>query len=235
MLWRRSRWTAVPIVAALMILLVGSNSWVARSLVRSLEWQNIPSGSLPNTEAIVVLGGATKPAFPPRPSVDLSEEGDRILYGAQLYQQQKAPMIIVSGGHIDWFGSAPSEAASMAAVLHQIGVPAAAIIQEPNSRNTYENAVNVQKILKARNIHQILLVTSAMHMPRSLLIFKHQGIAAIPAPTDFLVTNQELQELNTSPQSTVLNLLPNAENLQRFTRALREYIGLIVYRLRGWL
>ena len=122
----------------------------------------------------------------------------------------------------------------MAALLQQLDVPEQAIIQEPNSLNTYENAVNVRKILSARGIHRVLLVTSAMHMPRSLLIFKRQQIAAIPAPTDFLVTDNELQEL-ASPQAILLNLLPDTERLYQFTRALREYIGIAVYRLRGWL
>lgn len=234
-LWKRPRWAAAPIALALIVLLVGSNAWVSRSLVRSLEWQNIPSAELPNAEAIVVLGGATKPAFPPRPSVDLSEEGDRVLYGAQLYQQKKAPIIIVAGGRIDWRGSGPSESADMAAILTQISVPTEAILQEPLSLNTYENAVNVKKILDARGIRRVLLVTSAMHMPRSLLIFKRQGIAAIPAPTDFLVTDNELEEPQNSPQSTLLNLIPDAKQLDNFTRALKEYIGIIVYRLRGWL
>jgi len=234
-LWKRPRWAAAPIALALIVLLVGSNAWVSRSLVRSLEWQNIPSAELPNAEAIVVLGGATKPAFPPRPSVDISEEGDRVLYGAQLYQQKKAPIIIVAGGRIDWRGSGPSESADMAAILTQIGVPTEAILQEPLSLNTYENAVNVRKILDARGIRRVLLVTSAMHMPRSLLIFKRQGIAAIPAPTDFLVTDNELKEPQNSPQATLLNLIPDAKQLDNSTRALKEYIGIIVYRLRGWL
>jgi uncharacterized SAM-binding protein YcdF (DUF218 family) len=123
----------------------------------------------------------------------------------------------------------------MATILSQMGVPASAIIQDPDSFNTYENAVNVRKILEARGIRQVLLVTSAMHMPRSLLIFKHQGIAAIPAPTDFLVTENELQELQSSPQATLLNMLPDSDRLHQLTRALKEYIGLVVYRFRGWL
>jgi len=234
-LWKRPRWAAGSITLALIILLVGSNGWVSRFLVRSLEWQNLPHAELPNAEAIVVLGGATKPAIPPRPAVDLSEEGDRVLYGAQLYQQKKAPLVIVSGGRIHWRGSGPSESADMATILSQMGVPASAIIQDPDSLNTYENAVNVRKILEARGIRQVLLVTSAMHMPRSLLIFKRQGIAAIPAPTDFLVTENELQELQSSPQATLLNMLPDSDRLQQLTRALKEYIGLVVYRFRGWL
>ena len=234
MLWKRPRWAAAAIALALIVLLVGSNSWVSRSLVRSLEGQNIPPAELPDAEAIVVLGGGTKPAFAPRPAVDLSEEGDRVLYAAQLYQQKKANLVMVAGGRIDWRGSRPSEAADMAALLQQLDVPEQAIIQEPNSLNTYENAVNVRKILSARGIRRVLLVTSAMHMPRSLLIFKRQEIAAIPAPTDFLVTDNELQEL-ASPQATLLNLLPDTDRLYQFTRALREYIGIAVYRLRGWL
>jgi uncharacterized SAM-binding protein YcdF (DUF218 family) len=234
-LWKRPRWAAAAIALGLIVLLAGSNAWVSRSLVRSLEWQNIPPTELPNAEAIVILGGATKPASPPRPSIDLSEEGDRVLYGAQLYQQKKAPLIIVAGGRIDWRGSGPSESTDMAAILSQVGVPTEAILEEPNSLNTYENAVNVRKILDARDIRRVLLVTSAMHMPRSLLIFKRQGIAAIPAPTDFLVSESELQEMQNSPQATLLNLLPDTERLYHFTRALKEYIGLVVYRLRGWL
>lgn len=235
MLWKRPRLAAATIALALIVLLVGSNGWVSRSLVRSLEWQNIPPVELPDAEAIIVLGGCTKPAFPPRLSVDLSEEGDRILYAVQLYQQKKAPLVIVSGGRIDWRGTGPSESADMAAVLSQIGVPVSAIIQEPASLNTYENAVYVRKIIDSLGIRRVLLVTSAMHMPRSLLIFKRQGIDAIPAPTDFLVTAKELQELQSSPQATLLNLLPDADRLQQATRALKEYVGIMVYRLRGWL
>jgi len=81
----------------------------------------------------------------------------------------------------------------------------------------------------------VLLVTSALHMPRSLLIFKRQGIAAIPASTDFLVTTEDMKQQQSTPQATILNLLPDADQLQQFTRALKEYVGIVVYRLRGWL
>ena len=233
--WRRSRLVPVPIATALMLLLLTSNSWVANSLVRSLEWQNIPKGALPTADAIVVLGGATKSRFSPRPAVDLSEEGDRVLYGAQLYREGKAPLVIASGGRIDWHGGGPSESADMAQILKTLGVPDSAILQDPTSLNTYQNAVNVRQIIKERGIGRVLLVTSAMHMPRSLQIFQRQGINAIPAPTDFLITQQELKEPNSSAQATLLNLLPDADRLRMTTRAIKEYIGTIIYRLRGWL
>lgn len=218
-----------------MVLLLASNNWVANGLVKSLEWQQIPPKTLPTADAIVILGGATKSAFPPRPGVDLSEQGDRVLYGAQLYREGKAPVVISSGGRIDWRGGGPSESADMAQILKTVGVPSSAILQDPTSLNTHQNAVNVKKIMQERGIRRILLVTSAMHMPRSLRIFQRQGIEAIPAPTDFLVSQQELEEPNSSPQATVLSLVPDADRLEMTTRALKEYVGSLVYRLRGWL
>jgi len=116
-----------------------------------------------------------------------------------------------------------------------MGVKAEDIIQEPDSLNTYENAVNVKKVLLERNIDRILLVTSAMHMPRSLAIFQHQKIDAIAAPTDFLVTKGEIQELANTPKGAILNLLPDSKNLDNFTIALKEYIGMVIYRFRGWV
>ena len=232
---KRPRMATIAISLSLAVLLLSSNAWVAKSLVRSLEWQNIPGTQIPNAEAIVVLGGATKSATWPRPTVDLSEAGDRVIYAAQLYFQKKAPIIILSGGRIDWRGSGSPESADMATILTSIGVPAAAIIQESDSLNTYQNAVNVRKILEARRIKKVLLITSAMHTPRSLKIFKRQGIDVIPTPTDFLVSQGELEELTNTPKAAILNLLPDTNNLNQFTSALKEYIGIFIYSLRGWL
>jgi uncharacterized SAM-binding protein YcdF (DUF218 family) len=234
-IWKRPRTAAFCIAFSLILLLVTSNAWVSRYLVRSLEWQNIPSTQLATAEAIVVLGGATRSAVPPRPAVDLQESGDRVIYAAQLYRQKKAPFIILSGGRIEWFGKGTPESQDMATILTSIGIPAEALIQEPDSLNTYENAVNVKKILESRKIKKILLVTSAIHMPRSLLIFQKQNIDVIPAPTDFLVSSGELEELTSTPKSAILNLIPDTNNIDKFTSALKEYIGIVVYRLRGWL
>lgn len=232
---KRPRMATIAISLSLAVLLLSSNAWVSKYMIRSLEWQNIPRTQIPNAEAIVVLGGATKSATWPRPTVDLSEAGDRVIYAAQLYFQKKAPIIILSGGRIDWRGSGSPESADMATILTSIGVPAAAIIQEPDSLNTYQNAVNVRKILEARRIKKVLLITSAMHTPRSLKIFKRQGIDVIPTPTDFLVSQGELEELTNTPKAAILNLLPDTNNLNQFTSALKEYIGIFIYSLRGWL
>jgi uncharacterized SAM-binding protein YcdF (DUF218 family) len=235
LLWRKPKLASVPILLSIVILLVSSNAWVSDWLVHSLEVQNVPQTELPKADAIVVLGGCTKPAYAPRPWVDLSEEGDRVLHAANLFKAGKAPKIILSGGRVDWEGDNPvPESEDMAIVLKSIGIPEAALIQESTSRNTRENAVNVKQILDAQNIRQVLLVTSALHMPRSLRIFQKLQINAIPAPTDFLVSERNADELYDSAQAITLSLLPDADRLRNFTRALREYLGIAVYWLRGW-
>jgi uncharacterized SAM-binding protein YcdF (DUF218 family) len=232
---KHSRLTFLPILLAFVVLIVASNARVSNHLVKSLEWQNLPSQEMPNADAIVLLGGATRNASPPRIMADLKQEGDRLLYAAKLYQEEKAPLIIAAGGRIQWYGGGKSEAADMKTLLQIMGVPQKAIIEEPNSLNTYQNAINVKEILDTKDLKKILLVTSAMHMPRSLLIFERQGIDAIAAPTDFLISNQELQEVDYSLESKILSFLPGTEYLDQTTKAIKEYIGLFVYRLRGWL
>ncbi len=236
LLWKKPGWAAGAIALALVVLLVGSNGWFYGWIVRSLEWQNIPRGELPKADAIVVLGGGVKSAFPPRPAPDLAEEGDRVFYAAQLYREGKAAIVIASGGRIEWRGSGEPESQDMAKIMADLGVPASAISQDTTSLNTYENAVNVAYILAEKNLgRRILLVTSAMHMPRSLLIFKKQGMEPIAAPTDFLVTQKDLQESTGTTQAILLNLIPDADRLQKTTRALKEYVGLLIYWLRGWI
>lgn len=202
--------------------------------MRSLEWQHLPVAELPNAEAIVVLGGSVRAQTDPRPWIDVMEEGDRPIHGARLFLEGKAPLLIMSGGRISWFGNQRPEADDMADIAQAFGVPTTAILREGTSLNTYENAVNVQQILQERQINRILLVTSALHMPRSLRIFQKLGIDAIPAPTDFIAENPEAIG-DQSIQAMILQLLPDAQNLQQVTRVLKEYIGIVIYWLKGWL
>ncbi len=235
LIWRKSRWSPAPIVLALATIWISSNAWTTNQIMQSLEWQNIPPGELPKAEAIVVLGGATRSKSYPRTGVDLSERGDRIIYASQLYKQGKAPLIIVSGGRIDWKDYGDPESADMATVLiNDLGIPKSAIIEEPKSLNTYENAVNVQKILDKRQIERVLLVTSAFHMPRSLRIFRKLKMDVIPAPSDYLVSEMALDEPNRTWQSALLSAIPDSQRLDNFTTALKEHIGTWIYIIKGW-
>lgn len=230
---KRSRLALIPVTLTFLILLLSSSPWVSHAIVKSLEFQYITQGELPTADAIVVLGGSTSAALPPRPWIEIQGEGDRVLYAAKLYREKKAPRLILSGGRVDWRWNNGSEAEDMAILLEPMGVPRSAMLLEPRSLNTRENAVNTLEIMKANKIEKILLVTSAMHMPRSMLIFKNLGIDAIPAPTDY-TSVQDNPATHSSLEATILDVLPDAEEIRRTTRVLKEYVGILIYRLRGW-
>jgi uncharacterized SAM-binding protein YcdF (DUF218 family) len=235
MIWRQSRWSAVPIGLALAVIWLSGNVWTTNWLLQSLEWRHIPQGELPKAEAIVLLGGATRSVAYPRVNPDLREQGDRVTYTAQLYKQGKAPLVIISGGRADWMDGGDPESSDISKMFQKdYGIPASAIIEDPTSLNTYENAVNVQKIMAERQIKKVLLVTSAFHMPRSLRIFRKLKMDVIPAPSDYLISKNELEEPFRTPEAFILGMIPNTEKLDKFTVALKEYVGMWTYILKGW-
>ena len=232
-LWKHPRRATGAIALALFILFFSSNPGVSNKLLTTLERQYLTPSPMPTADAIVVLGGATRPATPPRPWIDVLESGDRILYGARLYNQGQAPKLILSGGRVHWRGSSDgSEAEDMKEIAIAMNVPAADILLENTSLNTRQNALNVKKVLEAQSIDSVLLVTSAVHMPRAAAIFRKLDIDITPAPTDYLVP---IQDKKNTIEGRILSLLPNAESLDHFTTALKEYVGFIIYRLRGWV
>lgn len=198
--------------------------WLRASLER--QFPQRAAASYPVTDAIVVLGGGVSGARPGwRDRPDLSAAGDRVWFGARLYRAGRAPVVILSGGASAVSDSPEPEADAMAAFIEDLGVPAGALLLERHSRNTWENAVDVHQILRDRHIGTVLLVTSALHMPRAMAVFRKQGIDAIPAPADFEAVPPRVAGL--------LRWLPDTDALEASTRAIKEYLGLWVYRLRG--
>jgi uncharacterized SAM-binding protein YcdF (DUF218 family) len=233
---KRMRLWRIPVMSALALLWIPSTAWVSTPLIRSLEWRYLPPAGIPHAEVIVVLGGSTQSALPPRPLVELNGAADRLVYAAWLYHQGAAAHLLLTGGDIAWIGTADTPAQDMAAILAMLGVPDEALWLESESRNTYENALFTRRILAARGTDRIILVTSAIHMPRAVGLFERQGFEVIPAPTDYSVTQDSWQGLWQANFATQLfNLLPGASGLENTTMALKEYLGIIVYRLRGWL
>jgi len=234
---RREGWKRFAVVLALLVLWLSGNRWISMSVVRSLEWRYLPLENIPEADAIVVLGGGTDAPDFPRPMVDVTAAGDRILYGGLLYKEGKAPLILLSGGNISWLGTKGNTPADqMAQILSMMEIPRDAILLQTQSQNTYEDALYSSQKLKELGFNRILLVTSALHMPRSVGLFEKQGIEVIPAPTDYRVTQASWDDLkNPSFESFVINLFPNVSNATALTNALKEYIGMMVYRLRGWL
>jgi uncharacterized SAM-binding protein YcdF (DUF218 family) len=242
-LWlrRRPRWRTVLIAVALAALWLGGNRVVAMWLMRSLEQQYLPSPALRayevRADAIVVLGGGSRTRAYPRAIAEVNEAGDRLLYAARLYREGVAPYLLLSGGRALIVGAAlVPEAETMAEVLVEIGVPREALWLESSSRNTHENAVEALSILERQGVERIVLVTSASHMPRSMALFAQTGLEVIPAAADFQVVQEDwAYYTRPNPLIQLSNLLPRASDLERTTRALKEYVGMLVYGFQGWL
>jgi uncharacterized SAM-binding protein YcdF (DUF218 family) len=234
---KHKAWRRGFLILALILLWVGGNRWVSFALAHSLEWQSLPPETTPQAEVIVLLGGGTESADPPRPMTEINSAGDRVLYAANLYAEGAAPIILVSGGNVEFTtdrGSTPAE--EMTELLMLLNVPEEAIWEQPDSENTYEDALFSAELLADNDISEVILVTSALHMPRAKALFEKQGLTVIPAPVDFTITEQNWQTtFKPGWQEFLIYLMPNASSLGLTTSVLKEYIGMMVYSLRGWL
>ena len=123
-------------------------------------------------------------------------------------------------------GRRPPESQLIADLLVELGVPRSALILETGSRTTRENAVNTAAIFKEHGWRNGLLVTSGVHMPRALATFQKVGLSLVPAATDIYAGPPRLD--------TLLDVVPDAGALARTASAVKEIIGLCVYRFRGW-
>jgi uncharacterized SAM-binding protein YcdF (DUF218 family) len=193
-------------------------------LLRSLERQYAPIDRSAKADVAILLGGMINgTTVDGEPS--LGAGADRALHAARLYRAGQVRYILISAGNLPWQMRVP-EAEQAAYLLKEWGVPSEALIIERQSRNTYENAARSKPIWNAYGFHSGLLVTSASHMPRALAVFRHAGFNVEPAPADF----------HTEPilEGGPLVFLPAAGALAASSLALTEWLGLLVYRLRGW-
>jgi uncharacterized SAM-binding protein YcdF (DUF218 family) len=226
---RRPVLSAILFITGLGALYLLSTEAVSESLMGSLETQYkaVPVNQAPNADAIVVLGGYLHTPGTQHPEGEFTEAADRLWMGAKLYRAGKAPLVLLTGGVVKVLGEeGGSEGVSARDILLQWSVPPDAILLEQQSQNTRENASFSAGILTAKGAKRLLLVTSASHMPRAMAIFHHAGMDVIPAPTDY--------QTGWARPHPSLRWIPDAEYLFRSQRALKEWIGLAVYRLRGW-
>ena len=230
--WKRFRLSRWLSAAALFPLLVLSSTAGSGVLLRSLEgrYPDIAIRDLPQAQAIVVLGGALHEPSSHHPNSALIGPSDRILRALRLYRAGRAPLVLCSGGGAD----GPPESPVMGRLLQEWGVPAEAILLEDQSLNTRQNALFSYSVLNARGIRHILLVTSAMHMPRAAAAFQKVGFEVTPAPADFRTGWRE-DDGGRRFIDRFQGWLPDAGELQWSDKALKEWIGLLVYRLHGWI
>jgi uncharacterized SAM-binding protein YcdF (DUF218 family) len=217
---------------AIAVLMICGNGWLWRGPMKHLERQYVSTGALPGADAILILGGGSEWKLLPRPTVEVNEAGDRLLYGVYLYRTGLAPLVICTGSVATGDMAPHPEAADMVDLLEELGVPKTALLTETQAANTHEHAVNLGPLFKERGIRRVLLVTSAMHMPRSVGVFRklRPEVDIIPAPTDFRVVDFPLPWYR-----KLATLIPTPSNLLRFSDMMHEYLGLAEYKLRGWM
>ncbi len=203
--------------------LPASSLWAGGRLEQLYPYQ-LPM-SLPTAQAIVVLGGSTANNrvnwFEPYNSATATSRVDT---AANLYKAQRAPIIIVSGAALE---GKTSEAQIMANSLKQQDIPPEAVVQENRSYTTYENAVYTAQALKQRHINHVLLVTSALHMPRAMAVFSKLGIGVTAAPS--------APQIVVPVQQGFSFWQPNMRALEASRSIVKEYVGLLVYWVRGWI
>jgi uncharacterized SAM-binding protein YcdF (DUF218 family) len=230
---RRPRWRWRAELLAAAVLVTCGNGWVVGAMIRQLEGRYAPPVPVPTADAILVLSGGVLGRMPPRPTVEVADAGDRLLYGALLFKQGKAPRIICTG-NVATGGIAPRPASEdMADLLSLLGVPSQDVVTEVKSENTHEHVVQLCPQLQARGVRRVLLVTSAMHMPRAAGVFNRgcPAITFIPAPTDYRAPDDVPRPWHRQ----VHLLIPTPRSLLDFSDAAHEYLGIAYYTLRGWM
>ncbi len=216
------------LVFAVVALVAGAFLPVGNVLLSPLENRfkrpHLTKSSTP-PYGIIVLGGSVDTVISrARGEVALNESAERLFTALALAKRFPETRILFSGGSGRLLYRTMSEAEAVKPFFADMGIAPHRLILEGRSRNTWQNARYVKKMLASRSTENWLLVTSAFHMPRAVGTFRKAGINVTPWPTDF----------RTRGNGTSYRVLSTAaSNWKRMDLAVREWFGLLVYRLTG--
>lgn len=202
------------------LLLLASYGFLSDWIVVSLENRYLPLLDAKNIHNpqdikwIVVLGGGTLPdsRLPLSSQLDPSSL-TRLLEGVRLHRQLPGSRLILSGGAV--FQNTP-EGETLAKTALLMGVIENDIVRENKSLDTADQAKLISRIV---GNSRFILVTSAIHMPRSMALFRKFGLDPIPAPTNYIVVKQS--------RFYPGMFFPDSVSLHKMEAALHEYLGLI--------
>jgi uncharacterized SAM-binding protein YcdF (DUF218 family) len=223
---RRRSGGALCLLAVLLFLADACGPLPAWLLARlQAPYAAAPAPDWGRCNAIVLLGaGTVKPAGAAAVEPSLFAYG-RIARAAALYRACRQSgadcRLLVSGG--DAVHTGASEAEIYGALLRGLGVDAADLVLEARSLNTWQNAQFSAPLLRAYGADRVLLVSSGLHLRRSLLYFAHFGVDAVPVRADYV--------------AAVPAWLPSGYNLALGDLAWHEYEGVLRYHLynaMGW-
>ena len=230
---KKWKWTVRILALTLLGYYLLSIEPVAYLLVRSLE-RSVPGAAVGQGEpaAILILAGGHKRAGGARPFAELAGPSWRRLWrGIEIYRERGGEIpIIFAGGSGDPFDPSPGQARLARSYALAAGVPPEDFRIEETSRDTFENAREAKAILEREfpgdGPSRVILVTSSIHMLRSVLVARKAGLDPVPAPADYPIGRVPL-----SP----LAFYTYPENFLISTRCLHEWMGIAAYRLMGRL
>ncbi|PKN39113.1 MAG: hypothetical protein CVU62_02625 [Deltaproteobacteria bacterium HGW-Deltaproteobacteria-2] len=213
--------SALILLLSIVLIYGASIAPVANYLCYYLEKDYINNQNVgsKNIDAIIVLGGGTKDIHALKTTFNSGIESLRVLHAVVVYNKTGTRFFVCVGkgeGKV-------SEAQAMAKLAQSLGVPNEKIRIEPNSKNTSENASEVNKMFGDRKIN-IGLVTSAFHMKRSESEFKKYFTNVVPLPAHYLYSSPG--------KNVVIKYMPQSEELYKTSLALKEITGQLWYRLK---
>lgn len=177
-----------------------------------------------NVVGIITLGGAVNQyATKSRDSISLNRNAERLTEAVALTRRYPALKLVYTGGSGSLIDPTVKETLVARRFFHAMGVAPDRVTYEGDSRNTRENATLTRRLIAPRPGEKWVLVTSAIHMPRSVGVFRKAGWDVVPYPVSY-ITYQGDHRLWKSPISA----------LGRLSLGMHEWIGLIAYRLLGW-
>ncbi len=206
-----------------LLLYASMTPLVSDAFIGSLEHQYTPPTTI-QSDVIVVLGGGATSGTP-----DIDGEGNlsgaagnRLITAVRLYRQTGLP-IIFSGGQV--FADSGNEADIARRQLIGMGVPPQDVYAENRSLNTAQNADNTAQLLKQHSWSKPLLITSAFHMPRSVMEFERADMKVQPYPTDYWVSQ---------PGSMYVGKFsPSGSSISSTGTACKEYVGMLVIWIKS--
>ena len=176
----------------------------------------VPAKGDEELDVIVVFGGGVYEIRALGKTYPAGATALRLMHGLAMFRQYRAKYLVLSGAGL----RSVSNAAVMGQMALDLGVPKDRIRLEPKSTNTYEHALELNRMFVDKKI-RIGLVTSAYHMKRSETQVRKffQNVTALP--TDFLYSTPASLQL--------LLFIPQSSSLMDNTQILRERIGMIWY------
>jgi uncharacterized SAM-binding protein YcdF (DUF218 family) len=226
--WRQRRprlaWTLFWI--GFTVLYFTSTPWGSDLLLLPLEQPYEHPAPPTRADAILVLGGALDLGGSTAQHVEYTQAADRFISGVLLAKRFPRATLIFAGGTADLVDTSKTEASMLRAEAEKLGVPRARIRVDDRSRNTRENAVETRRILGQTGGRAVVVITSAFHMRRALGCLRKAGIEATPYGVDVR---------NHWGTRNLFGWAPQSSRLDDGTSAVREYVGLVIYRVRGYL